>query len=623
MKNRLNYLLAVVFSFTLLTSCATLPTARERFKSVKNYMAYYYAHDFGDRLMAFDLALVQPDTLTDRQIQDRLSAGKFTLVHLSLGEAEPGSAWFRSGQVETAWLLGRNETWGTQYVDARQAGWQKLVVDLAGQYLARGFDGLLLDAVDTGTLFPETQPGLVALIKLLRQTYPGAVLVQNRGLAMVDEVASDLDGLLLENLTTQCDFSNNDCVYMEDPAALADAAAAGQSAGLVRFSLDFAPLDNSAVAYQATAKARQLGFIPVVTTLYLDTLPDYGLEKGGPADIRARSVTLEYEDEKPILVATFDNAGLSPAAGVNLELDSAGKKLAETKHDFAIGEQFVWRAEWAKAINSAVVYSMVWDTDANTDNNLLAWRVTGAALADEPLLPYDQQRHRPPENGTDMVATALTQPLQIDGDLSEWASMPCTTIDKAEQALFGNLAGWSGPADLSARVCFAWGTDNLYVGMEVMDDIIVQTKRSTDLWRGDHIELWLDTQLQTDFDSDTFTEDDFQLGFSPGDFDKVEPDFYIWTPPLKPTEYINVVEYASQRTATGYAAEFRFPAYILSGLRLATDHTIGAAFQPSDTDTPGGSSQELMMSNAPQSTLKWGIATVWSNLTFRGVPTVK
>jgi hypothetical protein len=66
------------------------------------------------------------------------------------------------------------------------------------------------------------------------------------------------------------------------------------------------------------------------------------------------------------------------------------------------------------------------------------------------------------------------------------------------------------------------------------------------------------------------------------------------------------------QTDNGYSAEIRFPVQVLSGLRLAPDHALGASFDPSDTDTPGGTDQETMLSTAHES--QWGVPTLWNNL---------
>jgi hypothetical protein len=129
--------------------------------------------------------------------------------------------------------------------------------------------------------------------------------------------------------------------------------------------------------------------------------------------------------------------------------------------------------------------------------------------------------------------------------------------------------------------------------------------------------LWFDTQLQLDFESDQAGDDDFQIGVSPGDFQKVKPDLYIFAPAMRPEAFRGKVVYAVVQTSDGYACEIQLPAKVLKGLRLALDNTIGVSFEPSDTDTPGGSDQEMMMSSAPLSSTQWGNPLNWNNLTLK------
>ena len=64
----------------------------------------------------------------------------------------------------------------------------------------------------------------------------------------------------------------------------------------------------------------------------------------------------------------------------------------------------------------------------------------------------------------------------------------------------------------------------------------------------------------------------------------------------------------------------RLPASVLTGLKLASGGAVGATFDPSDTDTPGSSEQEMMLSSAPNT--QWGVPTLWNNLVLEGEPTV-
>ena len=95
---------------------------------------------------------------------------------------------------------------------------------------------------------------------------------------------------------------------------------------------------------------------------------------------------------------------------------------------------------------------------------------------------------------------------------------------------------------------------------------------------------------------------------------------FNWQQALPKEAYQGLVEYAAVRTEDGYTAELKIPASTLSGLRLVENQAIGASFEPSDTDTPGGTDQEMMMSYAPQSSSHWGNPTFWNNLLFTPHP---
>jgi hypothetical protein len=238
----------------------------------------------------------------------------------------------------------------------------------------------------------------------------------------------------------------------------------------------------------------------------------------------------------------------------------------------------------------------------------------------EPILPPEQQRRHPTSNGPDIQAPFVANPPVIDGSLSDWPNFPCLKVDQGEQVSYGSPQDWQGSQDLSGEACYAWNNEYLYVAVLVHDDFIVQQFTGDALWKGDHVELWFDTQLQLDFDEETPSDDDFQLGISPGNFAGVPPDIYIWQPALPQEAYQSLVEYAVTRTEDGYAAELKIPASLLNGLRLITGQAIGASFEPSDTDTPDGTEQEMMMSYAPQSSIHWGNPTLWNNLLFTGQP---
>ena len=612
--------LTILLILTLAGVVVAQESPRERVWGIEDYVVYYGKGKL-EQLATFDLAIVQPLKLSAEDIAFLHERGTLVVAYLSLGEAEPSRPWYSDGRVNPRWLLRKNQDWGSYAVDVRQQGWRQLMVELTGEFLDKGFDGIFMDTVDTVDSYPETTSSMVDLIKTLRATYPDALLVQNRGFSVVDDVAGAIDALMFEGLTGSYDFASESYVYADNSFTAEQMVDLEKRTDLVILALDYA--DTPAMAYRAVEAAKNYGFVPAVSTIMLDDIPDYGLEAGGPDDIRVSDISVQNAGTQTAIVVKLENIGLSESGRVPVSLTVDGEQIAtQTYESLGIGEQKSWRVPWESATETASIRATAFSlSDKKAGNNNLSLQYTTETVAEEPILPPDQQKRRPAANGPDLTATALQSPLTIDGDLSDWGEMPCTEVNTAEQLTLGDPSSWSGPNDLGSRVCYAWDANNLYMGFEVTDDTIVQTHTGSSLWRGDHVEIWFDTQLQLDFGSAEAGKDDFQIGLSPGDCTgEVAPDIFIWTPSRLREEYDGLIEYAVECTDSGYRAEMRLPATVLSGLKLIEGQAVGASFDPSDTDMPGSSEQELMLSTAPNT--QWGVPTLWNNLLLEGEPTV-
>jgi len=92
----------------------------------------------------------------------------------------------------------------------------------------------------------------------------------------------------------------------------------------------------------------------------------------------------------------------------------------------------------------------------------------------------------------DMLYDAQGASITLDGDASDWASAEFKSQIPFEQAgelvLFEEFSGgtWSGPADHSSAVAFAWDAENLYVGVVVTDDTHQNPGNG---WNGDSIQM--------------------------------------------------------------------------------------------------------------------------------------
>lgn len=187
--------------------------------------------------------------------------------------------------------------------------------------------------------------------------------------------------------------------------------------------------------------------------------------------------------------------------------------------------------------------------------------------------------------------------IQVDGQLDDWFSDPTFTLDERDQVVY--LAGgakWNGPEDLSARAWVGWDDDGLYMAFDIIDDLIVQQGSSTDIWQGDYVEVQLDTQFEEDYHDNRLSDDDYQFGFTPGDFGKNPASAYVWEGPVTDSQ-MALIQQAQTRTATGYILEIFIPRELLPGMSFSAGTTFGLNINPSDSDSPEAP-QKLMMSTS-------------------------
>ena len=82
------------------------------------------------------------------------------------------------------------------------------------------------------------------------------------------------------------------------------------------------------------------------------------------------------------------------------------------------------------------------------------------------------------------------------------------------------------------------------------------------MYRGDDVEIQLDIDLDGDFSSTLVSSDDYQLGFSPGNFGSLSPEAYRWYP-RSLEAYLTSVAVDAVQTASGYDLEARIPWVVL------------------------------------------------------------
>jgi hypothetical protein len=195
----------------------------------------------------------------------------------------------------------------------------------------------------------------------------------------------------------------------------------------------------------------------------------------------------------------------------------------------------------------------------------------------------------------------------IDGDLVEYAAAPA--ISSAFRVY--NSSSWDGSADLAATWRLLWDEQNLYIGVEVEDDIHVQTQTGNQIFRGDSLDMQIDTAPAAN--ASQVNPETYQIIFSPGNFGSLGESAFRFQGTSNgrlvdaPGHSISV---EAQQTTGGYTLEAAIPWQDLD-VTPTGGRRLGLALNANDNDQLGEAIQEVMMSHVSTRTLtdpqSWGI----------------
>jgi hypothetical protein len=210
-------------------------------------------------------------------------------------------------------------------------------------------------------------------------------------------------------------------------------------------------------------------------------------------------------------------------------------------------------------------------------------------------------------NGTPVHARHVNTPPTIDGNVSEWIPLN----DTVDEPTFLSQ-NWTGNGDNSAAYVIGWDANNMYIATHVTDDVHAQIALGELMFRGDSLELLLDTNIQGDFNDDALSGDDYQLGFTPGENKVGGPDSFLWFPADKRGKPNNVTVMAFQdESGNGFYLEASIP-WSTFGVTPNAGTTFGFVLSVSDNDTPGTTEQQSMISSVD--TRRLTNPTTWGTL---------
>ena len=204
---------------------------------------------------------------------------------MSAGEIDTRRAPLQPASPSPSFLVEPNPNWPNSFrVDLRDTAWQQILLrEEIPRLIALGFDGLMLDTLDTASYLEAKDPvrfagsrqALRDWLQQVRKTFPRTVIVANGTAALVD-AAPYVDGFVVEGVFATYDFGRR--IYRattDDERAwkLAQIAQARQVADRPVFTIEYADVGDLTLSRWASAEASRLGFRPYVAVKDLNTLP--------------------------------------------------------------------------------------------------------------------------------------------------------------------------------------------------------------------------------------------------------------------------------------------------------------------------------------------------------------
>lgn len=198
---------AVLAALFALLSADVTAGPRETLPSAKRWACFYGREVSSDSWRSLDMVVLDPDNY-----QGPLSTGPIRLAYVSAGEADERRSFWPAVKGKP-WVVEPNPEWpGAHRVDPRVREWRELVAAQVSSAIAQGYDGAMFDTLDVAAHLESSSParftgavqGAAELVLEVRRRNPEAVLVMNNGLALLPFVADAVDGLLVEDLYTNC-----------------------------------------------------------------------------------------------------------------------------------------------------------------------------------------------------------------------------------------------------------------------------------------------------------------------------------------------------------------------------------------------------------------------------------
>lgn len=200
-------------------------------------------------------------------------------------------------------------------------------------------------------------------------------------------------------------------------------------------------------------------------------------------------------------------------------------------------------------------------------------------------------------------------PKIIDGDMTDWNNRFVKV--SGINSISAGAMNWEGDSDLSAQAQFDWDSHYLYCLFDITDNIPINNKFSEgDIWKGDGVELAISIDPNADTNRTSYTDTDFQIGLSSGDYISIKPSIWIFRKNMAPQD----ASIRVKPTKKGYALEAKIAWKELGNFVPIKNSKIGFTFAVDDLDKMESRETQMLWSG---DYLFYKDPSVWGSAIFK------
>ncbi|MFO1390750.1 MAG: bifunctional glycoside hydrolase 114/ polysaccharide deacetylase family protein [Agitococcus sp.] len=286
---------------------------------------FYGANPPLAELRAFDVAVVDPNHANIHP-QSYNSQYSQLFAYVSVGEVHPSKPYFK--QIPKSWLKSQNQAWQSTIIDQSVTEWPQFFANtVIAPLWDQGYRGFFLDTLDSYQLIAKTpeqkkqqEAGLKNLIREIKQRWPEAKLIFNRGFEILPEVHNLAWMVAAESLyqSWNAKTQSYQAVTTQDRTWLSQKLQnIHQQYQLPILAIDYVPTPQRELARQTAAKIKKLGFSAWVSNPTLDALGISSEVEVLPRKVLviynpAEAPDLHYQDVVRFLGAPLAYLGLVP-----------------------------------------------------------------------------------------------------------------------------------------------------------------------------------------------------------------------------------------------------------------------------------------------------------------------